>query len=244
MRIETGVAQLPEFLQSRKRDGRQAEKERKRGRFGAFETEEQRRRQRRAGARNTGDQRAHLADADDDRVQEVPVFHLALVTGGQFRHGQQKRHAEAGPADHPEAAQRCVAGIEGGRQQHPEHNDRNGPQHDCQRELEIPVAPVAPDGGGQRSKHQSADIAPEITDHGGECRELHGRRKRGARIAPAQQRGHEAHMRGRRNRHQLGNALHHAQNRDLRVAKAHEARIEAIHARGGHCPSLCPCDNS
>ena len=70
MGVEVNLVQFPQFLETGKRDRRQPEQEREARRLGPLEAEPQRRRQGRARARDAGDQRADLGDADQQRIGE------------------------------------------------------------------------------------------------------------------------------------------------------------------------------
>ena len=69
-------------------------------------------------------------------------------------------------------------------------------------------------------------VAPEIAHDRGQCGELHGGGECRARILPSQQRRHDPHMRGRGDRQQLGDALHHAQHRHLGITQRHEPGVD------------------
>ena len=95
-------------------------------------------------------------------------------------------------------------------------------------EAKIPVVEIAPHDGAERAEEESFHIRPEIADDGGERRDLHGGGKGRARILPAEQRRHDAHMGGRGNRQKFGNALHHAEQADLGIAQRDETGVEAL----------------
>ncbi len=135
-------------------------------------------------------------------------------------------------------AQRRTAGVEQRRQQDAGDEDRDGGENDPAGEAEVPVVKIAPPHRLDRADDEAAHIAPEIADDRGQRRQLHRRREGRARIAPAEQRRNDAHMRRRGDRQKLGNALNDAKNADLGVAKRDEAGIEPCGAGRRHrcCP--------
>src|SRR5262249_12991725 len=83
-------------------------------------------------------------------------------------------------------------------------------------------------------------IRPEIGDDRGQRGELHYRRERRAGVLPAEERGHNAHMRRRGDRHQFGDALDNAEHGNLRIAERDKSVVDAVLAGVRHEVSLVP----
>ena len=98
----------------------------------------------------------------------------------------------------------------------------------------MPVGKIAPRERVERAEQKIPDIAPEIADHGGKGGKLHGGGEGGTRILPAEHRRHDAHMGGRGNRQQFGDALHQAEKGDLGISQADKAGVHALGADVSH----------
>ena len=192
------------------------------------------RRQGRARARHAGDQRPDLGDPDPEAVEETNSVEGALMPRRQFRETEQHCHDQARRTDHPELAERRAASVQGLGERETGSADRYRGDDDAKGETQRRVGEIAPGECGQRAVEDVPDVVPKIGDNRGECRELHRRRKRRARILPAEQRRHDAHMRGRGDRHQLGNALHDPENGHLRIAECDKSGVDAAGAGARH----------
>ena len=80
----------------------------------------------------------------------------------------------------------------------------------------------------------TAEVNSNPISYGGKSGKLHGGGEGGTRILPAEHRRHDAHMGGRRNRQQFGDALHQAEEGDLGKSQADEAGVNALGADVSH----------
>ena len=223
-----------QLLESGQGDGRQTQQEGEARGFFATQIEEHGGGQGRARAGHARNQRPDLGDPHDQCIAQPHLRDVPVVPADPLRQRQQRGHGQAGVADDAEAPQRRVAGVEQGRQQQTGDADGNGRQHDHHRQQEVQAVEVALAHRGQAAAGHATHIAPEIADHRGQRRHLHGGGKGRAGVAPAEQGRYHPHVRRGRNGKQLGDTLHHAEKGDLRVAERGEADVQAGLADVGH----------
>src|SRR4051812_32397640 len=215
-----GIADLARLEQARQHDRRDREQERvARGRL-AIEPAEEARADRRARARHAGDQRQRLRDADERAVARSDLLQRAVALGRAIGDLQHQSEHDQRDADHVQVA---PAALDLVAEDEAEDRDRDRAEPDVPAHARV-------ERGAQRRVAQAEEpgaqdppqVIAEVQEHGGHRAELDDRGERRSRVLPAAERRDDPQMRRARDRQELGQPLHDAEDDGLK----------RVHSRG------------